>query len=59
MNMQEEIENYFNKYVVQNVKYTALIHPYILQLEDFKETHGGMYDLHIHMNGTMESDLLW
>ena len=59
LKMQEEIENYFNRYVVQNVKYTALIHPYILQLEDFRETHGGMYDLHIHLNGTMESDHLW
>lgn len=55
----EDTKEYFGTHVAPNVKYTALLHPYIIQLEDFKDTHGGMYDLHIHLNGTMESDYLW
>lgn len=55
----EDIKEYFDKHVAPNVKYTALLHPYIIQLEDFRDTYGGMYDLHIHLNGTMESDYLW
>lgn len=55
----EDVKAYHERYVLPNVKYTALLHPYILQMEDFKESHDGMYDLHIHLNGTIESDHLW
>lgn len=55
----EDINDYHENFILPNVKYTALLHPYILQMEDFKKEHGGMYDLHIHLNGTVESDRLW
>lgn len=42
----EDVKAYHERYVLPNVKYTALLHPYILQMEDFKESHDGMYDLH-------------
>lgn len=40
-------------------KYTALLSPYIPDLDYFVRKTGGLNDLHIHLNGSTESDVIW
>lgn len=55
----EHRTDYLRNYVVPNTLYTALQHPHIRQLEDMKYRNRGMRDLHIHLNGSLESDRVW
>lgn len=50
---------YTTKYLIPNFRHTALPAPYIRQLEALKRQSGGLYDLHIHLNGTLETDTTW
>lgn len=50
---------YFHEYILPNFTYTALPHPYIPQLEHYISANGGLCDLHMHLNGTTETDLIW
>lgn len=43
----------------QNVKYTALLSPDIPELREHKNQSGGFNDLHIHLNGSTETDIVW
>lgn len=40
-------------------KHTALLLPYIPDLDYFVRQIGGLNDLHIHLNGSTESDVIW
>lgn len=51
-------EEYIEKYVRLNTIYTTYPSPYIPQIEDFLR-EGGLTDLHMHLNGAMETDLAW
>lgn len=55
----EEIRVYFKKYILPNTKYTALPYPYILQIENYIKERNGLHDLHMHLNGSTEIDIVW
>lgn len=40
-------------------KHTALLLPYIPDLDYFVRQKGGLNDLHIHLNGSTEADVIW
>ena len=49
---------YITKYLIPNFRYTALPVPYIRHIEEIKK-QCGLYDLHIHLNGALETDTAW
>lgn len=53
---ESKITEFFNKYILPNTKYTALLRPRIKPVDSFFEEIGGFNDLHIHLNGTVETD---
>ena len=53
------IQDYFKDVILPNAKYTALPHPYIPQLENYIEDKNGLHDLHLHLNGSTETDITW
>lgn len=55
----QELKEYYIKYILPNFKYTALPCPYIPQLEDYVKSHKGLHDLHMHLTGTTEMDIVW
>lgn len=52
------IEKFVDDYLSQ-FKYTLLLHPYIPDLNHFIRQYGKLNDLHIHLNGTTETDVVW
>ena len=51
---------YFNQNILYpNALYTALPYPYILQLENYRMASNGFNDLHMHLNGAIETDNAW
>lgn len=50
-------EEYLHKYIRPNLTYTAFPSPYIPQMREFLDE--GLADLHMHLNGAMETDLTW
>ncbi|MDN4754625.1 hypothetical protein QYZ87_08855 [Porphyromonadaceae bacterium W3.11] len=55
----ETLRQYYLRYILPNTRYTALPHAYINQLEDYLKQEEGLYDLHIHLNGSSETDIIW
>ena len=54
-----EIREYCIKTILPNVKYTALPHPYIPEIAHIANKQQGFHDLHIHLNGSTEADIVW
>lgn len=54
-----DIVTYFNTYILPNTRNTALPYPYIAQLETYIKDENGLHDLHMHLNGTTETDRVW
>ena len=54
-----EIREYCIKTILPNVRYTALPHPYIPEIEHLAKKQNGFHDLHIHLNGSTETDVVW
>ncbi|GAB6976879.1 amidohydrolase family protein [Prevotella falsenii] len=52
-------DSFYNQSVAPNLRYTSFVSPYIRQMEDLKRKHNGFCDLHIHLNGTLETDTVW
>ncbi len=50
---------FYKDKILPNLRHTALPMPYIQQLETFMVESGGFHDLHIHLNGTTETDVAW
>lgn len=50
---------YIHKEITPCVSHTALLCPYIAELEELKNEKGGFADLHIHLNGALETDCVW
>lgn len=50
---------FFKDKILPNLRHTALPRPYIQQLETFMVESEGFHDLHIHLNGTTETDVAW
>lgn len=44
---------------IRQFKHTALLLPYIPDLDYFVKQTGGLNDLHIHLNGSTEADVIW
>lgn len=55
----EDLTNYIRKYILPNINYTALPSPFIPQLEQYVLSQGGFNDLHMHLNGSTETDIAW
>jgi len=53
------IIDYFNDFILPNARYTALPFPYIKQLENHIEQKNGLHDLHMHLSGSTETDIVW
>ena len=51
--------DYTYKNISSSIKYTALIAPYIPEMKVCVEENGGFSDLHIHLNGALETDHTW
>jgi len=51
--------DYCHKYISGVLSYTSLLPAYVPELNNFKSKRGGLTDLHIHLNGTIEADLVW
>lgn len=58
-NSRDEITAYFHKYILPNTRNTALPYPYIAQLDAYIKGENGLHDLHMHLNGTTETDRTW
>ncbi|MBR8758724.1 Adenosine deaminase [Porphyromonas levii] len=50
---------YFKDYICPNTMFTSLPRVDIPQLNAFVEKHKGLHDLHIHLNGSVETDNVW
>lgn len=57
--VRPQIKTYFNQYILGNTRYTAIPSPRIGKLYDLIERKQGLDDLHIHLSGTMEADMVW
>jgi len=53
------VQDYFKDVILPNARYTALPYPYIPQLENYIEVKNGLHDLHMHLNGSTETDIAW
>jgi len=53
------VQDYFRDVILPNARYTALPYPYIPQLENYIEKKNGLHDLHMHLNGSTETDIAW
>lgn len=49
----------FNHLLVPNFRHSTIRRPYHLGLEKFVTSEGGLADLHIHLNGSSETDFIW
>lgn len=54
-----DILKYYTEVVIPNTKYTAIPSPKIQQLDFFVDENSGLSDLHMHLNGTLETDQVW
>lgn len=54
-----EIIEYIGQYITPNVRFTCLPCPFIPQMEELKKSNKGFNDLHIHLNGALETDYIW
>lgn len=55
----DNYEDYLNRHLSPNVRHTVLFSPNIESLQMLKHRHGGFNDLHIHLNGATETDIVW
>lgn len=51
--------DYIHDVLSKNIVYTAMPNPYILPLKQIVKDNEGLCDLHIHLNGTLETDIIW
>lgn len=50
---------FISRVVAPNITYTALPRPYIPQMELLLHEQEGFNDLHLHLNGALETDMTW
>ncbi|MFL9839251.1 hypothetical protein ABS768_17220 [Flavobacterium sp. ST-75] len=56
---ESERHKYFKDYILPNTRYTAIPHARIPQLEHYVKEQNGLHDLHMHLNGALETDQVW
>lgn len=49
----------FSKYILPNTRHTSIPGSRIPQLDYFLQQQSGLHDLHMHLNGTLETDQVW
>lgn len=54
-----QLQLYFHQYILNNTQYTAIPHACIPQLVAFSKHQNGFHDLHMHLNGALETDQVW
>ena len=58
--LQVPVELYsFVKKRLSKFAYTAMLHPFMPELERWVEQTNGLHDLHVHLNGSTETDAIW
>lgn len=55
----DDVANYYKDYILPNCHYTAIPSPHIPEMESINKLDKGFNDLHIHLNGSTEFDLVW
>lgn len=50
---------FYDLYVIPNSKYTAIPSSKIANLDFFVTENSGLHDLHMHLNGSLETDHVW
>lgn len=50
---------YIHDDIAPNITYTAIPRPYIPQMELLLHEQNGLNDLHLHLNGALETDMTW
>lgn len=55
----ESMEEYIHRYILPSIKFTAIPPAYLPEMETLIQEHKGFYDMHIHLNGTIETDWAW
>lgn len=55
----DNLISYLNNYITPNVRFSTLPSAEIIQVDGWQSAHDGLCDLHAHLNGTLESDLVW
>lgn len=54
-----DIIKYYMDYVFHNTKHTSIPSTKIKQLDHYVNEKKGLHDLHMHLNGALETDLVW
>jgi adenosine deaminase len=54
-----KIKLFFSDFILPNTKYTSIPSENILQLQHHVNIHNGFHDLHMHLNGALETDRVW
>lgn len=54
-----ELHKYFKEYILPNTRYTSIPYARIPQLEYYVKQQNGLHDLHMHLNGALETDQVW
>jgi len=55
----DNLHAYFRDYLLPNTRFTALPSSRVLQLDELVAANKGLHDLHMHLNGAMETDVVW
>jgi len=58
LNNKSQLTDFINTYL-KPFRFTALLLPYLPALNRLMEEKDGLNDLHVHLNGTTETDVLW
>lgn len=54
-----KLEEFAAKYLLPSVRFTAMPSPYLPAMKEVENKIKGFSDLHIHLNGAVETDLAW
>lgn len=57
--IDDDAVNFAYRYLLPSVKNTAIPSAYLPEMETLREENHGFDDLHIHLNGAVETDLAW
>ena len=57
--VKEPMIDYANRYLKPNALHTAMPSPYLPEMKVMEKSIQGFSDLHIHLNGAIETDLAW
>lgn len=55
----ERLTDYAHDILLPSLRFTAILTANLPEMEFFKHEKGGFMDLHVHLNGTIETDWAW